>query len=476
LVDGFFQDQPQIAEDLIWWLAHNQQNLLQIQLLRTANLQGLPAAIELCHDLNISIGLSVSFSMLQQKSYNLIPFWKILFHLGEDEALKDSVLSLIRRFDFDFMTIGLGTTELTPTDPKKTLHWIQIAGEELQKRHRFLMIKAHASSHQTSAKYGNFNFLVQHASKDIGAEIHTVYFYSLEDKNAPMYGRQNFSDLKDLMLQEKAKRVVLYYPETSYFVGLDIDVPLFLTDYLKARAEDSAWLAKNKFPGQIDFSTGQELGYWLFDWNLALQSDPQCLGNAYCGLRLLGEDVKVWKKILDWQTEFFKNQQVIQLITPSNFMDEVPWLQPLHERVLFRDLFDHPDLVAEQVTLLQTTVDHKPDLSLVKDPELKNMLLVTELRVEHSLCLRQVLIQKEKLDHCSEIRLKAQALIAEVAKQTRYPESLVFEKKDNITSYKYGYGWPALQTYFWEREEKMVAMKKQNPFFMNLYQPWNLIF
>ena len=253
-------------------------------------------------------------------------------------------------------------------------------------------------------------------------------------------------------------------------------MPLFLTDYLKARADDSAWLAKNKFPGQIDFSTGQELGYWLFDWNLALQSDPQCLGNALCGLELLGENVNVWKKILDWQTEYFKNQQVIQLITPSNFMDELPMLQPLHERVLFRDLFDHLNLVADQITTLQAAFDHKPDLSLVKNLELKNMLLVTELRVEHSLCLRKVLIHKGKLNHCSEIRLKAQALIETVARQTRYPESLVFSKKENITSYSYGYGWPAAQTYFWEREEKMVEFKKQNRFFMNLYSPWNLIF
>jgi len=475
-VDGFFQGKTKIAEDLIWWLAHNQQNLLQVQLLRTADLTGLASAIELCHDLGISFGLSTSFALIQQKSYNLIPFWKVFIHLGETEALKDSVLSLIRRFDFDFMTIELGETEFTSTDPERTLHWIQTANEELKKRHRFLMIKVHVSGDQRSEKYGNFNFLVQQASPDIGAEVHTVYFYSLNGKKAPMYGRKDFSDIRNFLLQEKDKRFVLYYPETSYFVGLDIDVPLFLTDYLKARAEDSAWLAKNKLPGQIDFTTGQELGYWLFDWNFALQSDPKCLGDADCALTLLGEDPKVWEKILDWQTEYFKNQQVIQLITPSNLMDEIPWFKPLHERVLFRDLFDHPDLVAEQVSLLKATDKHKPDLTMIKNSELKNMLMVTELRVEHSLCLRQVLIQKDNLEHCSQIRNQAQTLISEVAKQTRYPESLVFEKKSNVTSYSYGYGWPALQTYFWQREEKMVEIKKQNPFFMNLYSPWALLF
>ena len=142
-----------------------------------------------------------------------------------------------------------------------------------------LYIKVHVSSNQNHKEYGNFNFLPSYANKDVGVLPHTVFFYGLEDDIAPMYGQKNFKNIKSFMAEEhKKKRDIIYYPETSYFIGMDIDIPLLLTDYLVARHEDLQSLQGLGVSKQVNFTTGMELGYWLFDWSLALMANSKsCL-------------------------------------------------------------------------------------------------------------------------------------------------------------------------------------------------------
>jgi hypothetical protein len=75
-IDGFFLDKIDIATDLIRWLARNQQNILQIVLLKTIDLDDfnnkLAIIYKLASDFNIKISLDISFEMIQQHSYHLI--------------------------------------------------------------------------------------------------------------------------------------------------------------------------------------------------------------------------------------------------------------------------------------------------------------------------------------------------------------------------------------------------------------------
>ncbi|AGH95791.1 hypothetical protein [Pseudobdellovibrio exovorus] len=487
--DGFFMDQSQIAQDTIWWLARNQQNVIQLQTLRLPDKELQPKlkpTIELAHQLGIHYGLSFSFAMIQQKNFYLIPFWRAVLGIGDEQALRQRIRELMAIYDFDFVASELGTTEFTSINEENSLKWIEILNEELQSQGRSFYVKLHVSTNQYSAKYGNFHFLPRFSSATVGIQPHTVFFYGLTDPQTPMYGRFDFADMRSLMLEQKDKRDIMYFPETSYYIGMDIDVPLFLTDYLVARADDLRFLKKNGFDSQVNFSTGQELGYWLFDWTLALLTDSQLQQNPLAGLNLLGEDTQVWEPILKWQTQYLKNYQLIQALSSANLMDDLyPFFEKTHERKLLRELRHDPQALESEIGLLQNALNSHPSLAGIKNTELKLLLEVTQLRLQHALKLRLALqaLQNKKadattiLDEAKKIRLMALDKMGIISSDyNRYPESFVFSKRKNPTSYPYGYGWPAAQLHFWEREENMIRKYQLwNPFYMNIYNPFRLL-
>jgi len=75
----------------------------------------------------------------------------------------------------------------------------------------------------------------------------------------------------DFMFQQAGKRLVMYYPETSYWVNYDNQVPLFLPVYALNRLRDLRLIAARELAenvtidGQYIFDSGWEWGYWLQD-------------------------------------------------------------------------------------------------------------------------------------------------------------------------------------------------------------------
>ncbi len=480
-VDGFLGDQPEVAFELVRWVKRNFQNTLQIQLLRTAsvNKDTLSKAIKEAHRAGLYVGLDVSFSNQQQKSYYLIPLYSVFFNYKQKEFLLSGLDELDRTYGADFYAFELGSTEFTSTPYKQTLAWIEWASAHLKAKGRDIFVKVHSSLNQADEAYGNFNFLPRFSSKDVGVLPHTVFFYGLNDKNVPMYGRKDYADLKQFILEENSKRKIFYYPETSYYVGLDIDMPMLLTDYLVARADDSLWLRDKGISGQINFSTGHEMGYWLFDWNFALQSVAEYSGDPLAALKLLGEDVDLWKKIIAFQTEYFKDKQLIQLLTSANLMDELPFFRPIHKRILLRDLRGSGILLKEKIKELEAALSHRPNLEGIKNLELKILLQVTWNRIDHVLDMAKFLDsgKKDFLEDAKNLRTETLILLADWQKSfARYPLTLAFEKRENPTSYLEGYGYTALRLHFWEREEGIIAGNRWNPFYANIYDPIELLF
>ena len=100
--------------------------------------------------------------------------------------------------------------------------------------------------------------------------------YALDDPTAGVYGQRNFSEMHAYMLYEtkEGRREVHFYPETSYWVNVDIDVPLFLPTYAERRLHDLRILAHEedrgrtggrRIAGNLIFDSGWEWGYWLSD-------------------------------------------------------------------------------------------------------------------------------------------------------------------------------------------------------------------
>lgn len=487
-VAGYFMGYHSIAQDTNLWLVRNQQTHLQVQTLQLSETEKehLENTLKHARSLGLKIGLSVSFGMIQQRSNNLIPYWSVLTGVNDIKYLQANLQKFIDRFTLDFISFELGSSEFTPTQPERTIAWMNAAAEVTRKSKKGLYMKVHASNNQHHKKYGNFNFLPQYAVPDVGVMPHTVYFYGLIDTLAPMYHRQDYADMREFYLSEVKKRPSIYYPETSYFIFMDMDAPLLLTDYLKIRTDDVDWMQEHGLTSQINFSTGQEVGYWLFDYQVALTADSDSRKNPFMALQLIGEDTDVWKKIINWQHTHIKNKQLIQALFFSNLLDELPFVKPIHDHILLRDWQKNRPALSEQVAGLELALKEAPSFNEVRNEELRLMLEVTELRMRHSLDLRRAAL----LDSSSDKNLRDSFLNSATQhrltafkkmnllfdKYSRYPEiDLTADYWQNPTSYAFPYLVTARSMELWEREERFLKENRQSPFFMNRVNPLRII-
>lgn len=487
-VAGYFMGHHSIAEDTNLWMVRNQQTHLQVQTVQLSEAEEhhLEKTLKHARSLGLKIGLSVSFGMIQQRSNNLIPYWSVLTRINDIKFLQTNLRKFIDRFTLDFVSFELGSSEFTPTQPERTIAWMNAAAEVTRKANKGLYIKVHASNNQHHKKYGNFNFLPQYAVSDVGVMPHTVYFYGLTDTLAPMYHRKDYADMREFYLREVKKRPSIYYPETSYFIFMDMDAPLLLTDYLKIRTDDVDWMQDHGLSSQINFSTGQEVGYWLFDYQVALTADADSRNNPYMALQLIGEDVEVWKNIILWQSTHIKNKQLIQALFFSNLLDELPFVKPIHDHVLLRNWQKNRQILSDQIAGLELALKEVPSFEAVRNEELRLMLEVTVLRMRHSLALRQAAMLDESseknprdslLNSATQYRLTAFSKMNLLfSKYNRYPEvDLTADDWQNPTSYAFAYLVTARSMELWEREERFLKERRWSPFFMNRVNPLRII-
>lgn len=498
-VKGFLEGDSDIALDYVRWLARNQQNIVEIVLLRTVPLNELSRNLKrpyaLAHKLGIVTGISLSIEMQQQKSAHLVYpniigsflFPKTSLQRKLDQ-IPSGILEYVKNINFDFMSVDMGTTEFTHSSYEAELQLIAAIEEHLTQYDKSFFVKTHASINQYHPTYGNFNFLPQFANPNVGVLPHTLMFYGLTDDHAPMYGRTNFSDMLNFMKSQVQRRPTWYYPETSYWVGLDQDIPLLLTDYLKTRSKDMEVTQSLGVTGHLTFTSGQGLGYWLQDWSVALFNSEDYANEPLVALRLLGENIQEWKNEADYQTEYFKKKGLISMITSASFTEELcpPLRQYLLKRKTFTQLKRDSYALHSEITLLEQAVDQLKDTQFVKNEELRLLLTITHSRVAHALALRQAirtqsnLVEKNKyLLKAKLIRLSMQDLMQKlVTNYDHYPSANVFsDSLKNPTSYAFGYLWPAASLHFWKREESIVEDSAYgNPFFMNIYNPISILF
>lgn len=480
---AFFTGREDIALEYIRWLARNHQNLLDVSLLRVPlrDIQkNFAVPFKLARNLGIHTGVSLGVALQQQKSYKLIGVWRALTGIFVKDRLKEELQRLLGALDLSFIVLEAGTSEFTPTSYARTRDWLNLAAKTAAAYDVQLFTKVHVSTNQHDAQWGNYNFLPRHAEPNVGILPHTVMFYGLLDRRAPMYGNRDFRAIREFMWQEMGKRPTWYYPETGYWVGMDVDVPLFLTDYLVARAQDLRLIHLQGVEGQLNFSTGLAMGGWLFDWNLSLLTDLDLGFDPLAGLKLLGEDVEGWKQLLHFQNTWFKQRGVIALVSSANFQDEISARHRIHDRHTMKELSENPTMALKEMALLQETLDAWPTVT-IRDPHLASLLAVTRLRVAQARELRRALAHPTEkaiaLAESKRFREEAKLQLALLLTDGRnYPDAHTFTEHENPTSYPFGYVWPAASLHFWEREERMIAEDSYWPFKMNIYDFRRILF
>jgi|GEM_PF-678207 len=269
-----------------------------LELNKMANAWGLHAAAD------------APITFTQQNGWTLLRNYEQRAKSPDRQALnrREIETNLQWLLDAGFTSIGgeLGKGEFKSTPPRETLQWLNDIGSYLEARKVPARFKVHISKGQYSEEFidpvsgkkpMNFNFLPFYAHPNIGVLPHTVQIYSLDDP-APTYGRTQatfgeiFSFLKKAAIDKSQgrKREVVFYPETSYWVSYDIDVPLFLPVYAYRRVHDLLLIAQDeirgemgkagtRIDGQMIFSSGWDWGYWLNDliaaeaaWNPQVKS------------------------------------------------------------------------------------------------------------------------------------------------------------------------------------------------------------
>tara|TARA_R110000868_G_scaffold61524_2_gene186941 strand:+ start:233 stop:2131 length:1899 start_codon:yes stop_codon:yes gene_type:complete len=488
-VHGFLMDEnPQIAMELVRWLARNGQNVFDLNLLRdelSSIANRIKAPFALAHELGINAGLSIGAALQQQNSFKLIPLGRAITGIKAEKALRKNLKKLMAAINFDFITMEAGTSEFTSVDYEQALNWIEAARQTLDEEQKKLMIKVHVSTNQNDDFYGNFNFLPQYSHPEVGVLPHTVMFYGLWDKKVPMYGNEDFSAMRKFTMEQNNIRPTWYYPETSYWILMDMDVPLFLTDYLVTRARDMEGLSDTNIEGHFNFTTGHEVGYWLIDWNVALLANKRHQFNPYAGLELLGEDIACWQRLVSFQTKHFKKNQLISILSFPNLQDDFSKKHRIHERNTVKELSKSSELREKEIADLDLALSELPNPACVRSDELRTMIEVTHERIKHAWLTRLALRHKKKshmrnqlIKQASVIRLNAKdKMLGFKEKYDRYPEANLFDRSSpNPTSYSFGYVYNSVSLHYWEREEEMIRKDRYNPFMMNIYNFLDILF
>lgn len=484
-VHGFLLGKTAIAVDTIRWFARNQQNIFDLSLLRQADstiFKNLRAPFALAKSFGIHSGIAFGAALHQQNSFKLISLPRTFSDTLSIRQIRARLPWILKNIDVSYIDVEMGTSEFTNTNYRRTLKWLNEIANVAETFNVKMVVKVHTSTNQHDPKWGNFNFLPQFANPNVGILPHTVYLFGIADESAPMYGNKNFKHILDFMIDQKEKRRTWFYPETSYFIALDIDIPLLLTDYLITRSNDSKLISELGIEGQLVFTTGHELGYWLFDWTTALMNNKDFNFDPTIGLKLLGEDESSWKKILRYQNEWFKEKGLLSVVTFPNFGDEIiPGMHLIYPRNFMKQLYKKPALLEKEITQIEEALLDLPSDIKIHNKELRAMWEITEARVHHALwtrrALREPMMMTVHLDEAVRYRRFAQTRINRIMRfHNRYPESKIFEWHKNPTAYPWGYGYPASNLHYWRREEEQVRRKNFSPFFMNITDFLDIIF
>lgn len=248
------------------------------------------------------------------------------------EDFKD-IKKLVDNFmkvSWDEITWHIGTSEFSPTNDDLTIEWMNDTYKYLKENYPKveMSVRSHVPPKPFSKKYNTPYFeLIKFADIGINNLVHTVQAYSLIDK-APVYGTENFEHKLKYLFFSDPKRKNIYYPENSYWVTYDVDVPLFLPVYMLNRKQDIDIVKKiDHLYGHVTFTTAWEWGYWFNDYISAkMQISPEKTLNELLSESFMVFDkaqepmVKIFQKLMLSQQEFLLDKNL------HKYMKGVSWL------------------------------------------------------------------------------------------------------------------------------------------------------
>ncbi|GIV33614.1 MAG: hypothetical protein KatS3mg031_1149 [Chitinophagales bacterium] len=517
LMHPYSPESRQRIREYIDWLARNQQNYFEFNLLESVWLpEWIPYfqfIIEYGHQRGILMGVDLSMRMIQQKAFMLYRNFPASWRTKKKQI--DRNLRHLCKADWDVFNIEFSTTEFSKGNEKKKRALQRYITDRLVNQYsikpmgRMHVVKDERMIDRRETSSQSMSVADSLLDQNRGILIHTVMFYSLTDSNAPVYGNENLLHMLDALLYEQQYRETWYYPESAYWITFDNSVPMFLAPYLSARLEDILLCDSLQVTGHITFSSGWEWGYWLIDWSIARWSWQheengtirQPRPDDY--LNELLHDASVTTGLLEalrLQQLFLKDSGLIAYLTAQTVTDELPrpFNLQLHPRpkLSYRQMFKNPELAAKELQPVVTSLirfanqtdsilthteaaysrnsPQSPQVDKIFN-EIMDGLRITSLRARQRVSIFQAMMYpKQREAHLQEaelIRQRALQVVRRREAEYRYPVSLLAGRYYSHTAYNYGYLYPVHNLHFWKREEMQIRKNRWGPFFMSI---WNV--
>ena len=525
LHDGNLPNALEDVKEFINWLVRNGQNYFEFCLLESIDRKEWPAhakaIVDYCHQRGIMAAVDLSLHMIQQKTFQL--------YKGPAAKQKqvEKNLNWLMQADWDFINMEFSTAEFISGNKKKKEELRLFIIDWLKKNSNTkLMGRQHVVRHESEAGHKRKDFVWDSATaaldKERGVLSHTVMFYDMTEPTAPVYQNKNQRHQFDFLLEQMKQRETWYYPESAYWVTFDNSVPMFLLPYLSARLSDIDTCVKYNVPGHITFSSGWELGYWLFDWSIARWSWQHTTDGVaekrfpemYAHEMLKTKEEKdFFSQSLQLQQQYLKDSSLMQWMTAMTITDEIgikalndayhprpQWSYKFLQRKADTALIDRVrrEAIAPLINFggqsdlnsVQSIAWQSPFKKSVSDSifdEWMNGIEITGLRALHRgvilnyiLCKREAKIKPEKfncdslLSYAMNIKRVALRIVKLREQNYHYPVSSLTHKGWDHTSYHFGYLYPVSNLHFWKREEEQARKNKYSPLFMNIWNMWRI--
>lgn len=494
--DGF----RQAATRYLHWLARNRQNAMSFHLLNTLDLATwLPwigDIVEEAHGLGIDVGAVASFADQQQHNFKLLD-------LASETPAADQIavgLDVLLAAGFDFITFQIGTSEFTMPEEGAVLGWLDAAVGHIVAQHPDVTpyVWVHITCGLETATGGNFFHQPLEAPAELGAFVHTTMFYTLSDP-APVYDCEDFEHQLDFFDAAKGTRELVFFPETSWWLGFDNNVPLILPLTGLSRQRDiTRVLADYDATGHVTFTSGREWTYWQYDHYLTQATwDASLTWEAYLDriAPMYGDEGhRVATLLKQWtasqEKHLYKTNPEIWFYLAGELpQDEVgaqAGILARRPKIPFKEVLAYDDQTfeawkARDLDLLAAMrVEYEAlaqDLpaSLSAGTEQQKMLyeeLVASVdtwvaRLRHAIALYEGVVAARAGDRPEAEKRLAEATAISAARIAvfqareagyRSPvELLARPKPESLTVYPYGYLWETSTGFFWTRRDEQLA-------------------
>ncbi|MBS2013725.1 MAG: hypothetical protein JST00_12610 [Deltaproteobacteria bacterium] len=496
------------AKRTIDWFVKTGQNHVQWYMLGTIDWNAYRGyarqILDYAHSRGVTVGIVVNLAARGSLQNNYV--------LVRDEARyqADIAEGLDRVLEVPWDEIELALGEFLGSDPQKLLVWLDAVVAHVGKVAPAVRVGIHNHIGNYPELYVDyrgtktfFYHLPQYADPRLGQTVHTVFWYdTYRDKG--MYSHPNFHFQREYMLSQlKAGRRVRYYPESAYWIGADVDVPVFLPEYLESRwidihrlDEDVKKAGLPKLDGHTVFSSGHEWGYWMTDYLVAkMLWDPTApldrflshVGAAYgsCAAGVtqeLGQVIALQRKYLfedqlipyvsgeDATVEFGATIGITIRPIRKKFEELVTAPEP--ERVAFEEKVLAPlDALAKELRPIEDSLAARTrgaDAALLPwISELRDGVRIVRIRIDHATTLYRAVLAhargdngaaREGLAASRAITQQAKAVIEAREKMYRFDVERLTGFYTNPTFYSFGYLRQAHTQCFYRRREEFARL------------------